>query len=167
MGGVSTVLRIVPSEKLAVVVLCNSRTQAPGKVADEIMKIMLKKWSPRQATPPLEHPIPREAAVTWKGRLVTYQGELPFELDVKDWGEATARIGNQKPARVKNPRWEEGYLTGRFQSDIQTEDANRRPYDLLLTLKLRGNVLNGAVTAVSQPGKRPGNALTSWAELGK
>jgi CubicO group peptidase (beta-lactamase class C family) len=167
MGGVSTVLRLVPSEKLAVVVLCNARSQAPGKVADEIMKVMLKKWSPAQPEPPLDVPIPRAAAGTWKGTLVTYKGELPFELDVKDWGEATARLGNGPRVRVKNPRWEEGYLTGRFQGDIQTEDANRRPYDLLLSLKLRGDVLNGAVTAISTPGKRPGNALTSWAELRK
>jgi hypothetical protein len=30
---------------------------------------------------------------------------------------------------------------------------------------VRGTVLNGAATAVSLPGGRAGNALTSWAEL--
>jgi hypothetical protein len=38
---------------------------------------------------------------------------------------------------------------------------------LLLTLKPRGAVLNGPVSAISLPGKRPGNALTSWVELQK
>ena len=60
---------------------------------------------------------------------------------------------------------ENGFLVGRFLSDIRTEDANRRPYSLLLTLKPRGAVLNGPVSAISLPGKRAGNALTSWAEL--
>jgi CubicO group peptidase (beta-lactamase class C family) len=167
MGGVSTVLLLVPSEKLAVVVLCNARSQTTSKVSDEILKAMLQKWEPRPVSQPAEGPIPREAAGVWKGKLATYKGDLPFELAVNDRGEATARVGQQPRAAVRNLRWEDGYLTGRFDSDIQTEDANRRPYDLVLTLKLRGDRLNGAVSAISKPGKRNGNALTSWAELRK
>jgi hypothetical protein len=82
-------------------------------------------------------------------------------------GQVLARVGRQMQMLVNDVRWEDGFLIGRFQSDIRTEDANRRPYFLALMLKQRGNVLNGPVAAISLPGKRAGNALTSWAELTK
>ncbi|MCI0491149.1 MAG: hypothetical protein L0229_31555 [Blastocatellia bacterium] len=63
--------------------------------------------------------------------------------------------------------FEDGYLTGQMMSDIGTEDANRTRYVLALSLKLRGNVMNGAMTARSLPGKRVGNASTHWVELKK
>jgi hypothetical protein len=134
-------------------------------VADEIFKLMLPKWqpiAPAAANPSL---IPAELFGTWNGKLVTYKAELPFELKVNESGQVLARIGTQLQMLVNDARWENGFLVGRFLSDIRTEDANRRPYSLLLTLKPRGAVLNGPVSAISLPGKRAGNALTSWAEL--
>jgi CubicO group peptidase (beta-lactamase class C family) len=128
MGGVNTVLRIVPSEKLAVVVLCNARSGLPGKVADEILKLMAPKWRPSPPSPPQPLPFPQEVIGTWKGKLVTYKAELPFELKVTDSRQVLARVGSQMQMLVNDVRWENGFLTGRFQSDIHTEDANRRPY---------------------------------------
>ncbi|MBI1786334.1 MAG: hypothetical protein HYR60_02130 [Acidobacteria bacterium] len=64
--------------------------------------------------------------------------------------------------------FEDGRLSGATTGDIGTEDANRRPYFLQFDLALReGGVLNGAATAISRPGPRAGNALTSWVELKK
>jgi hypothetical protein len=54
-----------------------------------------------------------------------------------------------------------------MMGDLGTEDVNRRPYVLSLGLQLRGNVLNGGMTALSVPGRRVGNALTHWVELKK
>jgi hypothetical protein len=51
--------------------------------------------------------------------------------------------------------------------DIGTEDANRRPYHLHLDLLWRGEVLNGAVTAISVSEKRMGHAFSHFAELRK
>ena len=46
-----------------------------------------------------------------------------------------------------------------------TEDANRRPYNLRVEVKKRGDVLNGSLIAMSLPGNRAGNALTHWIEV--
>jgi serine/threonine protein kinase len=46
-----------------------------------------------------------------------------------------------------------------------TADADRRLYHLHASLKLREQVLNGAIIAISLPGQRMGNALSHWAEL--
>ena len=51
--------------------------------------------------------------------------------------------------------------------DVGTADASRRPHILMLSLKLRGDVLNGSAAAISTPGPRPGNALSYWVEWKK
>ena len=173
MGGVATTLRLIPSEKLAVVVLCNAGISLPHRVSDEILAAMLPKWrsngSPAPAAAPKPKPFepPPDLIGMWTGKLITYKAELPLEFRVQESGEIQVRVGNQFQMLLNEVRLQDGYLSGRFLSDIHTEDANRRPYFLQLTLKQRGNVLNGPVSAISQPGRRAGNALTSWVELKK
>jgi hypothetical protein len=83
-------------------------------------------------------------------------------------GDVHAQLGGQLRTLLNSVQWQDGYLSGRMMGDIGTEDANRRPYLLSLTLKLRGkDVLNGPASALSLPGPRPGNALTQWVELKK
>ncbi len=47
MGGVATALRLIPSEKLAIVVLCNAGINLPHRVANEIMATLLPNSAPR------------------------------------------------------------------------------------------------------------------------
>jgi hypothetical protein len=171
MGGVATVLALIPAEKLAVVVLSNAGTNLPNGVLNAIMARLLPNWRPDAATPgppqPKAFQPSPELMGTWTGKLSTWKEDLPFELRVLESGEVHARVGKQLEMLLNDVRWDNGTLSGRMLSDIQTEDANRRPYSLLLKLKLRGALLNGPVSAVSLPGKRVGNALTSWAEVKK
>jgi hypothetical protein len=58
---------------------------------------------------------------------------------------------------------------------IVTDDACRRPHELQLDLKLRGQQLNGAIYAITAshhdeggaPERRMGNALGYWIALTK
>ena len=59
----------------------------------------------------------------------------------------------------------DGVLQGTLVGDVGTVDANRRPYNLRLEVKKRGDVLNGSLIAQSLPGNRTGNALTHWIEV--
>jgi len=52
MGGVATTLRLIPSEKLVVVVLCNASVRLPHRISDEILSTMLPKWRPQSPQPP-------------------------------------------------------------------------------------------------------------------
>lgn len=169
MGGVATSLRLIPSEKLAVVVLCNGGDRLPHRISDEILATLLPKWKVDR-TPPQEPPAtafqpPPELIGSWTGTLYTYKGELPLTLRVLESGDVHARLGSQLRTLLNDVRWQDGCLSGRMTGDIGAEDANRRPYLLDLTLKLRGAALNGPASAVSLPGRRPGNALTQWVEL--
>jgi hypothetical protein len=171
MEGVSTALFMIPAEKVAVVILANSMTPLPNRIADEILAAVLpSKW--KIGSPPPFPPVPEfkaapELVGQWRGKLCTYKAELPFTLRIAASGEVELSLSGKK-AELRDLRWQDGTLRGSFSGDVGTEDADRsRPYRIQLSLKLRGNLLNGAATAVSLSGRRVGNALTNWAELRK
>jgi CubicO group peptidase (beta-lactamase class C family) len=167
MHGVATTLRLVPSEKLAVAVLCNGSDQLPHRIADEIFKVMLPNW--RQPERPSDsrpvYSVPSELKGPWKGRIVTYKGELPLTLSLLDSNEVHAQLSDQKKVLVNDPRWEDGYFSGEFIGNLGTEDTGPGPAQIRLLLKLRGDKLNGSATATALPGMRGGFNLTHWAEL--
>ena len=169
MGGVATTLRLIPSEKLAVVVLCNAGIRLPHRISDEILATMLPKWRPQNPEPQRMESFrpPTELAGAWVGKLIAYKTEIPMTLRILESGDVHAQIGGQMKMLWNNVRWQDGYLTGAMPGEVGTEDAGRRPYFLSFSLKLCGQVLNGAASAISTPGRRPGNALTQWVELNK
>lgn len=181
MGGVSTTLMLIPSEKLAVVVLSNFSSSLPDQISKEILSVMLPEYAKNrelseiqkrqredktQEPEPSFEPIP-ELLGKWIGSVHTYKGEMPLTFWFKESGDVHARLGEQLKTLLNDANFKDGYLEGRMMGDIGTEDANRRPYHLHVTLKLRENMLNGAVTAISLPGQRRGNALSHWVELFK
>jgi hypothetical protein len=171
MGGVATTLRLIPSEKLAVVVLCNAGNPLPHRIADEILAAMLPKWKMDREPPAPRpqgtfHPTP-ELLGSWSGTLVTYKTDIPLTVRILESGDIHAQLGQQLKMLWNDVRWSDGFLSGRMLGNIGTDDAGRRPYALSFSLKLRGDVLNGAASAISMPGRRSGNALTQWVELKK
>jgi CubicO group peptidase (beta-lactamase class C family) len=171
MGGVATTLRLFPKENIVIVVLANSSSPAPHQIADEIMATLMPDARPRPNSPNNETETnfkPSDAILgAWEGTVHTYKTDLPFTLVFQADGDIHARIGGQLKALVNRVEFKDGYLTGEFLGDIGTEDANRTRYVLSLSLKLRGDVLNGAMTARSLPSRKLGNALTCWTELKK
>ncbi|MGH9753536.1 MAG: serine hydrolase domain-containing protein [Blastocatellia bacterium] len=172
MGGVSTLLRLFPAEKIAIVVLSNASSNLPGQVMDQIVAALAPETERRPGArnqAPLEQVFkpPSELLGAWQGKVHTYKGELPFKLLFQPDGDVHAQLGAQLKTLLNRAQFRDGYLTGSFTGDIGTEDANRTRYTLSLSLKLRGDVLNGAMTAQSLSGRRVGNALTHWVELKK
>src|SRR5262245_15485651 len=171
MGGVSTLLRLYPAEKLAIVVLSNASSNLPGQVMDRIAAVVAPETErgagAQSQPPPLDFKPSSESLGAWQGKVHTYKGELSFKLLFQPDGDVHAQLGAQLRTLINRAQFRDGYLSGSFTGDIGTEDANRTRYSLSLSLKLRGNVLNGAMTAQSLPGRRVGNALTHWVELKK
>jgi CubicO group peptidase (beta-lactamase class C family) len=183
MGGVRTILLLVPEKKIAVAVLANSMTSLVEEITDDILAAMLPAYrrNLQQARAAKPDPtsgnsgsvenglqpdeLPSELHGVWTGYAQTYQALLPLQIVLQPSGAATAKLAEQPAAALDEVRFEHGFLTARFTADIGTPDANRRDYFLQFSLKLREDVLNGAATAISQPGPRLPNALTSWVEL--
>lgn len=170
MGGVATTLNLYPADKAAIVVLANARAELVGRVQQAILEALLPPLEPRVsdgAGGPQTTPLPGPLAGEWRGAVHTYKGEIGFVLKFLPSGDVHVRLGQQLWTLLNDPRLSGGDLAGRFNGDIGTEDANRRPYVLALSLKHRGDALNGAVTALSTPGRRVGNALSHWVEAKK
>jgi CubicO group peptidase (beta-lactamase class C family) len=172
MGGVSTSLRLFPAEKIGIVVLTNAGSHpVAGMVMEEIVKTLLPDLERRPAVlPPAgvsRFEPPGELIGTWTGKVHTHHAPLDLTLEIKNDGDVHARLGTQLQTLLNRVTIRDGYLTGTMMGDIGTEDASRTPHTLSVTLRLRGSVLVGGITAMSLPAKRVGNALTHWVELKK
>jgi CubicO group peptidase (beta-lactamase class C family) len=172
MDGVRTLLRLYPAEKIAIVVLSNAVSNLPGQVMEQIVAVVASEparspGAQNQPPPPPAFKPANKLLGAWQGKVHTYKGELDFKLLFQPDGDVHAQLGTQLKTLLDRVQFRDGYLRGVFTSDIGTEDANRTRYSLVLTLKLRGAVLNGAMTAESLPGRRVGNGLTHWVELKK
>jgi hypothetical protein len=168
MNGVATFLHLMPSEKLVIVVLCNANADLPGEVAEKILATLLPKWT-APPDPPAKLPseLPPALMGTWTGALSTYKADIPLVLRVLESGEVHAQLGGQLKMLLNDVTWENETLSGRMLGDVGIEEASRRPYYLQFALKLRGDLLNGSASAISQPGLRDGSGLTQWVELKK
>jgi CubicO group peptidase (beta-lactamase class C family) len=124
-----------------------------------------------------------ELVGVWGGSVHTYQGEIPFTLEFREAGDIHARLGEPSAAFRRGGRnfasapqpwtllndaaWKDEKLTGRMMGELGTEDAGRLPHQLHADLRLWGEVLNGALLAISEPRPRSGFALSHWVELRK
>lgn len=182
MGGVSTLLLVVPQHRIVVAALANAACSLPHRAAEETLAVLLPEFCARRKAVQEARKAEREAAKvdspifkpgkeligTWSGAVETYSGSLPVSLRIKSTGDVHVQLGSQLTALVNEVKLRDGELKGIFIGDIGTEDANRRSYRLHLDLKLRGTTLNGCVIAVTHieqgeggaPGRRTGNALS-------
>lgn len=183
MSGVRAHLRLIPSAGIVVAAVTNSSRESPVRpdtVVRDIAAVLLTSASETQdpetvtSTPPVSAPAdPRDLLGTWRGMVQTYRGQIPFRLDVLPSGDVHAQLGQQLVALVNSVTYENGRLTGETVGEIGTPDARRRPHNLWLELQRRGNVLNGALVAVSAidgrggAPRRLGHALNHWTELSK
>ena len=114
----------------------------------------------------LETAIPAaELTGTCSGHIHTWKNVLPWRISVTRCGHIVSQIGEQLESLINKPRFEDGVLSGRMTGSVESDDAGRKPYSVAVELWRRAETLNGSVTAISLPGTRLGNGLTSWAAL--
>ncbi len=146
MGGVRSLLRLVPSLDLVIALVANGETDLLSGVADEIIATLAPDFplDGGDRSRPAED-LPPSVIGTWRAQIETYQGEVSLDFNVGDEFETRG-----------------GRVFGVVDGDVGTEDAARRPYRLHLDLEHVGGELRGAATAVSvaRPGERMGNALS-------
>jgi len=173
MGGVRTRLTLVPEEGIVVAALCNYSSSFPLETTHEILGTLLpeygiswRKTDKHQINPHPEEPAcPPELVGYWAGAVETYRGSRRLELWAWANGHVHVRLGGALTTLLNNSKLANGELTGVFLGDIATDDANRRPYHLHLRVTLRGENMNGSLTAISLSARKAGNALSYWTEL--
>jgi hypothetical protein len=174
MPGVATCVRFVPSERLAVVALANSRTPLAYRLPDMITDILLPEREGQAkanaanagggSSGPGEFVPSAELIGKWTGELVTHQGRIRLRLEFQEDGDVHIRLGDQLETLLSGVQFHNGYLRGRFAGKVPYADSRDGNYVIRLELKLRDAVLNGsATTALSD--KWGENAVTHWVEV--
>jgi len=160
MPGVSTKLRLLPTENIAVCVLANGRAAGVYAIDDDILAAVLPRYAetlkarqkPRPTPPPpsAKFNAPPVLLGTWEGRVKTYDGEMPFEVVFEADGDVRVRFKDGLETLLNNVRLNWGMLEGVCYGSIRTEDARRAPHVLQFRLKLRGDRMYGFVSASSE-----------------
>jgi hypothetical protein len=180
--GVSTVLALVPEENLAVAVLSNTHSPWPEAIMIEILQALLPgRLRDLPASPGAEPgetpfvPAP-ELAGLWRGLVHTSEGEIPLVLEIGGAGSIHATLGEGEGTLLRSVSYRQDFplflnagggpfLRGTMPGELGTEDVVRgQPAKLWLELKLRDNVLNGSLIALSQR-QNPAGPLAHWVEL--
>jgi CubicO group peptidase (beta-lactamase class C family) len=170
----TAILMLFPKEDLCIVAATNSSTDLPVRVSRWIQSALLPGYAERskqaeersnEAAAP-----PYKPTAEWLGHWIGSIDTSDHKIDVEMWflesGDIHLQMKGQLRTLVNGARIEGGYLRGSVGGDIGTDDANRRrPYNLHLKLKNRGEALNGSITATSLAGRRVGSVLSYWVEL--
>ena len=166
MAGVSTRLTLVPERDIAIVLLANADSGELRGIENEILHVL------QPETIRIAHgfkPAP-EWLGAWRGAVETPAGRTPVHIDIESTGRVVAQVGTRKPEEVVHVTLApDGVLwLEEVHGDVGTKEAARYPYRLQFALRSRGDVMNGAATAMSRPlTGRVGNAITYFVELKK
>ena len=162
MPGVSTILNLYPSEKLAIVVLANRNNGAAlARVSAAIAAVMLPQYAANrdarraQPRPPVAARFTPSAELVgaWRGRLLVERDTISLVLDVHPDGDVHVRFGDQLETVLSGATMTGVWLTGRFQAPLRAPDAvpiaDQQRIFVSLNLRPRGDRLTGWASAIS------------------
>jgi hypothetical protein len=172
MPGVSTSLKLVPSEDIAVVVLSNGSNGRIYTLENDILSAMLPEYAEKFKTKekekkPEEKPEkfspPPSLLGEWTGEIKTYSGVMPLTLAFEPDGDVHVRIKGQLETLLNRVHFKDDILSGVCSGEIQTDDAKLSPHIIQFGMGLKGERLDGFVSATALKWY----ALSSWIHLDK
>lgn len=174
MPGVSAQLKLIPSERMAVAVLSNSRQALTDDIVDSIIDALLpdypglRRRDPTSGAAPASPPFAPSQGLLgeWRGQIRTWSGTLPVVMLFQADRDVHIKVGEQLETLVNNVRFENERLTGRCHGTMPTIDVRPYPHNLRLSLTLRGSTLSGVVAAATT-NARDHYYLPSWITLSK
>ncbi|MEU8274479.1 serine hydrolase domain-containing protein [Microbispora bryophytorum] len=169
MGGVATMLVVVPELRLAACVLTNRtgtavRDSVLGHLMGELVPGFTKASLPPGGASAREMTIP---SGTWEGHIDTYAGRVLLLLNVRNGQVAASLDGNEPVAGQMVTATQEWDLHAFFAVQLPTPDARADSPLLNLDLNQQDGVLVGAARSLKngEQDGRLGNYLSHWCEL--
>lgn len=181
MVGATSIVKIIPSEKMAVVVLTNiaKEERVTDRIADEVIDALLPGYAERLKVtrdagtdvPEMFRPRPFVATSrqlgSWEGTVALPRNNLPISLTFDPGGKVFASLGGQPPREVKNLSVEEaGLLVGNFDGPVPTPDTSAYPHGIGINLRQSSDELFGYLFARSA-GSRPRFGLPFYTRLSR
>lgn len=173
MSGVSTLLTVVPEERLAVAVLANvTESKLPSTVTrwvlDELLPSVAEALAAADAAEVLPGPVSSDTLArlvgTHAGAIATYVGDVALLVRIEPDGPVTAEVGGQPPIRASlfaEPGWDASISIPRR---LPTPDAATGTDSIVCSLSWVDDRLEGQALAKqwgegNDYGRREGNGL--------
>lgn len=179
MFGVGARLTLLPEKNVACVVLTNAASGMQGtdlwEVEWEALKAVVPGFPevPEKPAPPPESAgfAPPDSLIgVWEGMVRTESADLPAKLTVENGGPVRLEVAGHETAAFTRPtplgslRFRDGVLIAPFMTGLKTTDTARAPHILLLGVKLRGDKLDGSLSAVAMNQRF---CYSHWIELSR
>lgn len=151
MPGVSTIIKLVPAENIAVVVLANTVDNRIYGIPDKILSAWLEDFPGAPVSKPDgPAPSPVPCPSTWAGAILTSAGEIPLDVTVNSEKDVEVRLDDRDTISLEDGRLRDDRLTGLAQTTIDHPDIHGRPHTLGFKLLYRGDeTLSGWIMAQS------------------
>jgi len=161
-GGTSNaaaLLRLIPGERLAVVVLANMGadvSRIADAVVDEFVPAIRERrqnWTPPPPVTRQRRPISPELVGAWAGAIDTYRGKRSLTLSIDSSGEVSGALAGAKvQVRLTGGGASGPRVFGRLpEADLGIDEARAGSYDVQLGLAMYGSRLAGFATTTARP----------------
>lgn len=158
--GSTSMLKLVPSERLAVVCLTNVATEdrITDTIADEIIAAYVPGFRKSMRIPAGIEPVPYtgdpERAGVWKGTVRSINRQVPLSLSVGQDGKLMLSIDGKAAVPAGSAEVDNGLLVGRFEAMLPAGFTNGDPHRLEMFVSIERDRMRGYLMAQST-GPRP------------
>ena len=154
----SALVRVIPAERLAVVVLANIGfllDTVADAVVDEFVPAIRerrKTWTPPPPVTRQRRPFEPGLVGTWVGAIDTYRGKRPLTISIDASGTLTGSLGRgATEIGVTNGVTSGPRTFGRLPAaDLAIEEAKTGSYDVQFSLEMYGSRLAGSATTTAR-----------------
>lgn len=174
-GGAAAWLRVIPSERVVVVVLANKGVTFARAVVDAAIAEVLPRYAELMNAP---QPTPASSAPvapavldssfvgTWRGEVLTESGEVKMELTVSNTGAVRATYSSRPGESPGQARFAARLFRLTITGDLGTADTTRGQR-LFFYLRPGAGIMSGAVTLGAGTGALAGveGRVSYWVEL--
>ena len=179
MPGAVSRIGIVPDHRLIIVSLANAFNVSLWEVEKAAFRAYLpgyaektKDKKPEASQSPPKFMPPADLVAKWIGSVKTYEGDIPVQLAIAADGNLTFKLDGRSlmvipmPAGLEdwNLGFRSGVLTIPLLGNLRTSDASRGRHIIIAFLRVRGDKLNGHISAASMEYKF---LFPYWTELSK
>jgi len=178
-SGAQAWLRMIPSERVAAVVLVNKGVAFAGSATDAALAAVLPKYAEAMkasanaaaeaqagaaAAPP--RPLDSTMVGVWGGVVRTAGGEVPVQLTIATSGAVQARIGARSDsgfARASNPN----RLVVRIPGDLEAANPAGMSRETRMYLDRRGAGFGGVITTRPPSASGLDGSVSYWLEIAR
>jgi CubicO group peptidase (beta-lactamase class C family) len=181
-SGAMARLRLVPSERVAAVVLVNKGVAFSSAAADALLAAVLPKYAdsmaatalaakagasaPAAAAPP--KPLDSVMVGEWVGVVRASSGDVPVRLTIGTAGDVRARIGARSDSGTARPSAQvAGQLQLRIPGDLEAASPGGMNREIRMYLDRRGAGFGGIVTTRPPSATGLDGSVSYWMEMAR